>query len=511
MARYKPQDRNSLLLPVVLSEQIVPGSFAFALDYLVDNELDLSPLDAQFKNDAVGASAYDPRVMLKIVLLAYSQGLISSRNIEQACLRNVQFIAISGDSQPSHTHIAKFVCSLSDQIKPLFSQVLMTCDAQGLIGRDMFAIDGVKLPSNASKERSGTHEELRHRAKRLDQAADKILDLHQAQDKQGSDQPLEPKRQARIDALRKEAQRTREFLAHTAPRQNRKGQELKTNITDPGSAKMATSKGVIQGYAAQAAVDSAHQVIIAADVIGSGSEQAMLVPMIEQAKPWRKDTTLVTADAGYHSDANIKHLQEHNIPAMIADNQMRKRDERLAGQDKYEAQPDPLYEKRPTGQDKEVKRFGPQDFTFHDDHTATCPAGKPMTGVGTVYLSANGHPYQSYAAKAADCHACALSHQCLKGRAKANDGRGRQVSRFHAKPKDNSHPSERMRQAIDSPRGRQLYSQRIGTVEPVFANLRRNKRLTRLNHRGCVKVNTQWSLYCMVHNIEKLAKTRLGW
>ena len=83
MARYKPQDRNSLLLPVVLSEQIVPGSFAFALDYLVDNELNLTALDAQFKNDEVGASAYDPRVMLKIVLLAYSQGLISSRTIEQ--------------------------------------------------------------------------------------------------------------------------------------------------------------------------------------------------------------------------------------------------------------------------------------------------------------------------------------------------------------------------------------------------------------------------------------------
>ena len=261
MARYKPQDRNSMLLAVVLSEQIVPGSFAFALDYLVDNELDLKAMDAKFKNDSVGASAYDPRVMLKIVLLAYSQGLISSRSIEQACLRNVLFIAISGDSQPSHTHIAKFVCSLSDQIKPLFSQVLMTCDAQGLIGREMFAIDGVKLPSNASKERSGTHEELRHRADRLEKAADKILALHQAQDKQGLDQTqvLEPKRQTQMDALRKEAARTREFLSTSPKRIGSKGKELKSNVTDPQSAKMATSKGVMQGYATQAAVDSASQ------------------------------------------------------------------------------------------------------------------------------------------------------------------------------------------------------------------------------------------------------------
>jgi transposase len=510
MARYKPQDRNSLLLPVVLSEQIIPGSFAFALNYLVDHELDLSALDAQFKNDAVGASAYDPRVMLKIVLLAYSQGLISSRTIEQACARNVQFIAISGDSQPSHAHIAKFVANLSSQIKPLFSQVLLTCDAQGLIGREMFAIDGVKLPSNASKERSGTHAELRHRADRLDKAADKILALHQAQDKHGAGDPLEPKRQARIEALRKEAARTREFLASSPQRLNRKGRELKTNVTDPQSAKMATNKGVIQGYAAQAAVDSAHQVIVAADVIGSGSEQAMLLPMIEQSTPVRDGNTLITADAGYHSDANVQHLKDNHIPALIADNQMRKRDERFEAQGKYKDKPDPLSEKTPTGQPKEVKRFGPKDFRFNDNNTATCPAGNLMTSAGTIYTSARGLHYQTYAARAVDCDGCHLSKQCLKGPLKPNDGRGRQVTRFVPKAKDPTHPSERMRLAIDSPRGRQLYSQRIGTVEPVFANIRHNKRLTRLNHRGHEKVNTQWNLYCMVHNIEKLAKTDLG-
>jgi transposase len=506
MARYKPQDHNSLLLPVVLSEQIIPGSFAFALNYLVDHELDLRPLDAQFNNDEVGASAYDPRVMLKIVLLAYSQGIISSRAIEQACIRNVQFIAISGDNQPSHTHIAKFVCSLSDQIKPLFSQVLMTCDAQGLIGRDMFAIDGVKLPSNASKERSGTHAELHHRADRLDKAADKILALHQAQDKQGSEEALEPKRQSRIEALRKEAQRTREFLATHPPRQNRKGQELKTNVTDSQSAKMATNKGVIQGYAAQAAVDSTNQVIVAADVIGSGSEQAMLLPLIEQARPFRTPQTLVTADAGYHSDANVKHLKDHNIPALIADNLMRSRDERFENQEKYKANPDPLSEKKATGQPQKLKRFGPKDFTFNDDNTATCPAGQTMKSPGTIHTTARGLHYQNYTAKAVDCNRCELSKQCLKGPIKPNDGRGRQVTRFAPKAKDPTHPSERMRQAIDSPKGRQLYSQRIGTVEPVFANMRHNKRLTRFNHRGREKVNTQWNLYCMVHNIEKLAK-----
>ena len=82
--------------------------------------------------------------------------------------------------------------------------------------------------------------------------------------------------------------------------------------------------------------------------------------------------------------------------------------------------------------------------------------------------------------------------------------RGRQVARFEAKQADPNDPSERMRKAIDSAQGRRLYSQRMGTVEPVFANIRHHKRMSRFTLRGVAKVRTQWNLYCLVHNIEKL-------
>ena len=96
MARYKPVERNGLFLSVVLEEQILPGTFEFALHHIVDNELDLSALDQQFDNDATGASAYDPRVMLKVVLLAYSRGLISSRSIARACEQNASSWPLAG-------------------------------------------------------------------------------------------------------------------------------------------------------------------------------------------------------------------------------------------------------------------------------------------------------------------------------------------------------------------------------------------------------------------------------
>jgi hypothetical protein len=129
---------------------------------------------------------------------------------------------------------------------------------------------------------------------------------------------------------------------------------------------------------------------------------------------------------------------------------------------------------------------------------------------GHLYTTAGGLQYQTYSAKAVGCNHCELGRQCLKGSLKPHEGRGRQVARFVPKAKDSHHPSERMRQDIDSPRGRQLYSQRMGTVEPVFANLRHNKRLIRLNHRGCEKLNTQWNLYCMVHNRQPTFKSSIG-
>ena len=470
MARYKPVERGGMFIPVVLGEQIQPGTFEF-----------------------------DPRVMLKIVLLAYSRGLISSRKIEQACEQNVLFMAVSGDSRPSFTHIARFVRELGPEVQALFKQVLMVCDRLGLIGKTMFAIDGVKLPCNASKERSGTHAELVHRADRLDKAAARIVEAHRAQDERGDVAP-DSQRQRRIDDLKREAQATREFVATNDRRLNRKGKELKTNITDPDSAKMATSKGVIQGYAAQAAVDSAHQIIVAADVIGSGSEQAMLLPMIDKAEPVIGPHTLITADAGYHSDANMQALHDRGIAAMVADNGMRQRDERIANAH-HKAKDDPLYDKTAG---KPVKFFRPGDFTFIDDKTAICPAGRTLTGNGHTY-GRHGHRFERYEARAVDCINCRLRTQCLRNPVAT---RGRQVARFAPRQRATGDPSQRMREAIDSPRGRRLYSQRIATVEPVFANLRHHKRLSRFTLRGQTKVSTQWQLYCLVHNVEKMARGR---
>ena len=220
MARYKIVDRSPRLLPVVLDAQLMTGSFEFALDYLIDTEIDLSGIAKRYRNDETGAPAYDPAVLLKIVLLAYSRGIVSSRAIERLCRENVLFMAISGDSAPQFTTVAKFVRELGEEVSAIFSQVLLICDRQGLIGRQMFAIDGVKLPSNADKRRSGTHAELAHEAQRMEGAVAKMLQAHRARDERGEAAEDEVANAGRIERLSAEAKRIRRFLATHAERRS---------------------------------------------------------------------------------------------------------------------------------------------------------------------------------------------------------------------------------------------------------------------------------------------------
>ena len=113
-----------------LEAQLLPGTLEHALNHLLDNEIDLAGFDERFKNDDSGASAYPPAMLLKVVLLAYSRGIVSSRAIERACREHVTFIALSGDTWPHFTTIAAFVSGLGDLIGKMFQQVLLICDAE---------------------------------------------------------------------------------------------------------------------------------------------------------------------------------------------------------------------------------------------------------------------------------------------------------------------------------------------------------------------------------------------
>ena len=507
MARYKFIDTSPRFLAVDLEKQLLPGSFEHAVHHLLDHEFDLSSFDSRYRNDQNGASAYPPGMLLKVILCAYAQGVVSSRGIERLCREHVTFIALSGDTMPHFTTLAAFVSSLDEEVAELFAQVLYLCHRQGLIGREMFAIDGVKLPSNASKAKSGTRADFAHQADKLEAAAKKMLERHRENDRLPNEPDLAEKSRQRAASLNREAAQLRQWLAaNPQDRKSSKGTLRKSNRTDPESAKMTTGKGVIQGYTGVAAVDARHQIIIEAQAHGTGSEQELLLPVVRASQAHATPDTLYTADAGYHSESNLKALAEEQINALIADNGMRQRDERFKEQGKYKEKPDPLYDK--AHPKKPARRYRPQDFHL-DPETGicTCPAGKQLYRNGTNCIH-NGYISTKYSGTQRDCLPCEQRTQCLRTPART---KVRQVSFFRGKAgtTEESH-SDRMKRAIDSEEGKARYGRRFATVEPVFGNVRHNKRLDRFTLRGRRKVNTQWQLYCLVHNIEKLAHHGYG-
>jgi transposase len=216
------------------------GTLEFAIHTLVEKRLDLSIFDGKYRNDETGRAAYDPEILLKVALLAYSRGLIFSRKIEQACRENVVFIALACGQQPDHSTLAAFVSSMKDESLPLFRDVLLICEEMNLLGGTMFALDGCKLPSNASKEWSGTFPELHRKKQKIEAKVAQLL-AEQMQADRGPDEPsgpgeARPSRQRQVEKLQKKAELMEKWLAENQPKLGAAGRENQSNITDNDSA-----------------------------------------------------------------------------------------------------------------------------------------------------------------------------------------------------------------------------------------------------------------------------------
>ena len=507
MARYKPRNRNQSRLVIVSHDtELEPGTLEHAIDHIIEG-FDLSAFNERYKNDETGRRAIHPKTLLKIILLGYSRGMTSSRPLEQACRENVKFMLLADFQTPDHSTIASFVSSIDREIKDLFKEVLMTCELRGLLGGTHFSLDGMKVSSNASKEWSGKHNDLKKKLEALEKKIEEAIKEHRKNDKvsgKKKDISWEKRREANIKKLDQAAERIKRFLSESEPRIGSQGKEIQSNITDNESAKMATSHGVVQGYNANAMVDEKHQVIVNAEVFGKGEDSSLMEPMLKGAKENLeaagideplKDKT-VSADTGYYSAKNLKACEEYCVDAYIPDPHFRQRDIRFADAGRYRRSVDKRHEKY-----KSKKRwFSVDDFTY-DDETGKllCPAGHDLYVRSRNYVNNDGYKAILYQAPKKACLSCELRAKCLR---KPNKTESRQVAIFYGKRPGSL--TDKMKEKIDTPEGRKTYSKRLGIVEPVFGNIRACKKMNRFTLRGKIKVNTQWTLYCIVHNIEKI-------
>jgi len=494
MAKFKPLNENQLvMLPISLQDQLVPGTLEHTISELVEKHFDLSVFDARYKNDETGAAAIHPKILLKVILLAYARGMISSRQIERACQENIIFIALSYGHAPDHSTIASFISSMQSEIETLFCNVLLVCEELGLLDGTHFSLDGVKLSANVSKEWSGTLAELKHKRDKLQEKLKRLMEEHAQADQHPQVEIERQKKRERRFQL--QVERLNEFLKDREPKIGSEGKEIQSNAVDNESVKMPSSHGVVQGYNAQALVDSKHQVILAAEAFAS-QDHENLKPMLAGAKKNAvaigKDNTYfqgkqLSADPNYHSLNSLKVCKDEKIDAYIPDIQYRTRDPRFAEQGRFQQRPA-----------AKPRLFTVSDFSF-DPHKQVyrCPQGKELTCHARNQVN-RYRTYDVYHARPEDCAVCPVRTRCLS---KSTTSR-----RYLSVPVDTQTPNliDAMKAKIDSDEGKRIYGRRLGIVEPVFANICAQKRMYRFTLRSKMKVDVQWRLFALVHNIGKI-------
>lgn len=516
MPKFIPYDpKQSKMVVISYADQLQPGTFEFAINHLLDHKLDLAVFHARYANEDGGRPAYDPAILLKIILYAYAKGITSSREIQWCCETNIIFKALSCDMVPHFTSIAGFVSDCADEIEDLFEQVLLICHEQGLLGNELFAIDGCKMSSSAAKEWSGTFKELEQKRDKIQHQIRHYLREHRQADKHAGDDDARRQRiEKTIETLDHAQTKIDTFLKTAYPRMGRGKQrkEVKSNLTDNESAKMTTSKGTIQGYTGVAAVDHKHQIIVDAQAFGEGQEHHVLQPVLQaiEARYRRlgindaiyQSGTTITADTGYANEANMQYLHDQDINGYIPDNQFRARDPKFTG---YKT----THSTRPPTTKQPVKTqdvIPATEFLFDPVHkTCTCPAGNAMW-LRSELIDKHGHAKIFFEGRLTQCRTCHLKQSCLRnpGSPNTRKGHGRQVSFIVERAARAPNYTDWMKRRVDSGKGKAIYSQRMAVVEPVFANIGTNKGLSRFSLRGRRKVQGQWQLYCLVHNIEKL-------
>ena len=496
MAKYKHVNyEQGQMIPIDFTKQIIPGTFEFTLNYLIDNQVNTSIFDNKYNNDKTGAPAYDPGIMLKIILFAYSRGITSSRDIALVCRENIIFKALSANAEPDFTTIAAFITCMPDEVIKIFRDVLLVCSELDLIGGKMFAIDGCKITSNASKEWSGTFKDLEKKKEKFEKTIKFLTGKHNKTDqKERRSSKKKNEDKERIERIKKKVEKIKIFLSENEPKEKSRIGEKQSNITDNESAKMKSSHGTIQGFNGLVVTDSKNQIIVYPEAFGSGPEAELLKSMIEGAKETALSIELgndffkgkkLIADTGSFGEDNLKFLSKEGIDAYIPDQQFRKRDPRFDDA------------KRHKGVNKKSKRFGREDFVYNENEDVfICPGNKKLCFEKIqIWNKTEGRMYR---ASYRDCRTCKLRERCLK----SEDSRHRSlyvIETFF----DRNHSKE-MIEKIDTPEGRDIYSKRMGIVEPVFGNITYAKGLNRFTLRSKKKVNIQWILYCLVHNIEKI-------
>jgi transposase len=517
-----------LLMPPSVRDWLPEDHLAFfVLDVVA--ELDLGSFYAAYRADGRGGWVYDPAMMLAVLLYAYCTGERSSRRIERRLVEDVGFRVIAVNQQPDHATLARFRRGHQDAIAGLFGQVLRLCVKAGLVDAGVVAIDGTKIAANASFFANRVREdlvaeiaeEILEEAEATDAAEDELLGDQgsgRLPDEWSGGRGRRERIRAALDEL--ESQKARDFEARMAERVKkeadlgrkltgpkpsadpaRRAKPRRANTTDPHSRIIANaSKGVVQGYNAQAAA-TPDQIVVAAEVTVTTNDQPHFVPMATAVTENLTDAGhtdgigAFVADAGYWTAAN--GTADVGAEVLIATRKTAWRtsekpdDDKLAVLAKVNRGE---LSQRKAGEILGVSYTWVRDMTKRyfgrtGDRVTRTAEPEPEEWIPIIERLDRGE----------------LSKRAARDELMVSDTRiNAMLAHVRGEATEPSIARKAMNDKLAEPENAARYSQRARSIEPVFGNIKANLGYRRFSRRSLPAVNSEWRLICTVHNLLKL-------
>jgi transposase len=508
---FKPyQQKQSMLLPPDLEELIPEGHLVRIVNAMIDG-VDKRILEAQYKGG--GTSAYDPVMLLKVVIYAYSQRVFSSRRIAKELRENVNYMWLSGMNRPDHRTINRFRGTVMKAvIDEVFYGIVEQLLDNGYVDLESYFVDGTKMEANANrytfvwrKSTANYKAKLREKVKKL---LEEIEEAEAAEEEQYGDGDLPEVGEGKeIDAvkLKEAARKINERLQQNPddkqlkkakntletdyiPRMEKyEGYEEKFeernsfSKTDEDATFMRMKEDHMRngqlkpGYNIQ--LGTQNQFILGYSLHRRAGDTSCLKEHLERLREWLGEypETVVT-DAGYGSEENYSYLEDKGMAPFV----------------KYSSF---HYEQKRNF--KKKKPYRSENFTYHEAMDEyECPQGKRLKYVETIRRkSENGFWSERRIYECEDCSSCPVKEVCTRAKGNRQIRIGVELERLKEKAREN----------LTSPRGLILRSKRPIEVEAVFGRLKQDWGFRRFLLRGLDKVTTEWGLLCIAHNITKAA------
>ncbi len=450
---------QATLFPHRLDDFVDADSPVRVVDAFVD-ALDLRELGfTRAAPASTGRPGYDPAVLLKLYVYGYLNRIASSRRLEREAARNVELMWLTGRLAPDHKTIADFRRDNGEAVRKVCSRFVLLCRRMDLFGEAVVAIDGSKFKAVNNRDQNFTPAKMQRRLAEIEAAIARYM-----AEMDGAD--AEPGGEARVEHLEQKLASLHAYMAElkVVDEQLRASPDGQVSLTDPDARSMNARGSGIVGYNVQAAVEAGHHLVVAHDVVMTGSDRAQLSAMARAAQEATGASSVeVAADRGYYSGQEVLACERAGIAAHVP--------------------------KTITSNAVADGRFGKEDFVYDaSSDSYRCPAGQVLTHHATT--TENGMRLRIY--WTSGCAACSLRVHCTTGKE-------RRVRRWE---------HEQVLDAMEKRLARrpELMQVRRSTVEHVFGTLKHWMGATHFLTRGLANVRTEISLQVLAYNLKRVMK-----